>query len=187
MKRNNLENDLIGFCAPTLAGIKSASLFRYISSDKLNTETELMTINSLLNERGVYVEALLWNETSVLIYAYRKKHLQKELDQIKAIEIMQQYGYQDFDVENCISHLKERLYNYSCFPHEIGLFLGYPPDDVQGFIDNKGKNCKYCGVWKVYCNENEKIELFKKFKKCTEVYLHVFSNGRKIEQMTVCV
>ena len=63
-----------------------------------------------------------------------------------------------------MKHLKYRLLKRTCFPHEIGVFLGYPLEDVKGFIDNKGKNCESCGVWKVYCNREEKDKLFQKLK-----------------------
>lgn len=46
------------------------------------------------------------------------------------------------------------------FPHEVGLFLGYPLDDVTGFIEQKGKNYKCCGIWKVYGNEKQTQMLF---------------------------
>ena len=31
------------------------------------------------------------------------------------------------------------------FPHEIGLLLGYPVEDVLGFIRYQGKNYLYTG------------------------------------------
>ncbi|MBR1390842.1 MAG: DUF3793 family protein [Lachnospiraceae bacterium] len=181
-----LENRLIEYCAPTLAGIKSASLFSYFYQDRENASRELKRANVLLNERGVCVEALLWREDSVLVYTYRPKHLQMELNRAGVLELLSGYGYRDCDIGHCIRHLKQRLHSESCFPHEIGLFLGYPLEDVKGFIENKGKNCKSCGLWKVYCNETEKEKLFAKFTKCTEVYMRVFRAGRKLSQMTVC-
>lgn len=180
-----LEHRLIEHCAPTLAGIKSANLFNYFFSQESNACEELKEVNCKLNEKGVYVEALLWKENSVLIYVYRKSHLAKELQQADVREFLSTYGYADCEIENCLWHLKERLYNYNCFPHEIGIFLGYPLPDVIGFIQNKGKDCKCCGLWKVYCNECETIKLFEKLKKCTRVYLQVFAEGRSITQMTV--
>ncbi len=185
MNVNMLETKLIENCAPTLAGMKSASLFNYYYQNKQVVLEELKITNESLNERGVYMEALLWRENSVLIYTYRRKHLQEELSQPGVMDLLQKYGYKDYDVNNCIKHLKKRLFNYKCFPHEIGIFLGYPLDDVIGFIENEGKNCKTCGLWKVYCNERDKEKLFEKFKRCTQVYIQVFGEGRKLSQMTV--
>lgn len=165
---------------------KSASLFRYTYKDEKSVKKELEEVNRLLNERGVFVEALLWKENAVLIYTYRLSQLQKELKKPGAGELLCQYGYEEHDVENCLLQLKKKLYNDTSFPHEIGIFLCYPPEDVKGFIENGGQNCKCCGFWKVYCNERETRKLFHKLKKCTDVYLQVFSEGRNLVQMTVC-
>ena len=65
------------------------------------------------------------------------------------------YGYDSTEPEKAIEKLKMRLNETTEFPHEIGLFLGYPVGDVVGFIKNKGKNFKCCGCWKVYCDQCE--------------------------------
>ena len=44
--------------------------------------------------------------------------------------------------------LKRRIALSDGFPHEIGLFLGYPIEDVVGFIRNQGRGCKLSGYWK---------------------------------------
>lgn len=186
MERKMLESRLIEHCAPTLAGMKSACLFNYYYVDESVVEEEIEEVNKLLNMRGVYVEAVLWREKSVLIYTYRFSHLKKELSQPEVMELLETYGYQSCEVRSCLSHLKKRLDQYTCFPHEIGVFLGYPLEDVIGFIENRGQNCKCCGFWKVYCNEGETIRLFDKMKKCIKVYAQVFAAGRSITQMTVC-
>ncbi|MBQ8821284.1 MAG: DUF3793 family protein [Lachnospiraceae bacterium] len=180
-----LESGVIENCAPTLAGMKAASLFNFFFQDKEEVLAALGSINEVLGPKGVTVEALLWRENSVLIYTFRRKLLQADLCKEGVLELLKDYGYRSQDVEECIFHLKRRLYHYECFPHEIGLFLGYPLEDVKGFIENNGKNCKSCGVWKVYCNEGEKQKLFEKFKKCTSVYIQVFREGRGLSQMTV--
>lgn len=187
MKENRIENGLIENCAPTLAGMKSAGLFSYSYEGKTHVREELKEINGRLNDRGVYVEVLLWREKSVLIYTYRRGQLKQELERPGVMELLAKYGYPENGVDECIGHLKKRLYHYTCFPHEIGLFLGYPLEDVKGFIENSGRNCKCCGLWKVYCNEAEKEKLFDKLKKCSEIYRQVFSEGRSLTQMTVCI
>ena len=49
MNGKNLENELIGHCAPTLAGLKSANLFRYFYTDRKTAEREIAAVNRLLN------------------------------------------------------------------------------------------------------------------------------------------
>lgn len=186
MNAITMEKGLIEHCAPTLAGMKSASLFNYFHNGEQIVREELRKMNDLLNEKGVYIEALIWREKSALIYVYRMKMLERELKQPGVLELLERYGYENSDIESCMNHLKYRLLNCSCFPHEIGVFLGYPLEDVKGFIDNKGKNCESCGVWKVYCDREEKDKLFQKFIKCKDVYMQAFGEGRGLLQMTVC-
>lgn len=181
-----MENGVVTNCAPTLAGMKSANLFSYRYESSAEVIRELKDINNKLNTRGVYVEALLWRKESVLIYAYRKTFLERDLQQEGARTLLTSYGYQEYGVDACLERLKERLTQYDCFPHEIGIFLGYPLEDVVGFIAHKGKDCKLCGIWKVYVNVSEAGKLFQKLKKCSDIYIRVFQEGRSITQMTVC-
>lgn len=180
-----LENRLIEHCAPTLAGMKSANLFNYIYKNQTEVKEELAKVNALLNQKGVCAEALLWREESVLIYIYRRTMLEKELQNPEAAALLIKYGYEGYDVESCLVHLKVRLSRYTCFPHEIGIFLGYPIEDVKGFIENRGQNCESCGFWKVYCNASEKEKFFCKMRKCTQYYIRNFQKGRSLLQMTV--
>lgn len=186
MNENFMEKRLIEHCAPTLAGIKCASLFNYFHKSERLVRQELKEMNNLLNCKGVYIEALIWRDNSALIYVYRKVMLEKELKCQEVFEMLKKYGYESCEMESCIKHLKYRIKYSSCFPHEIGVFLGYPLEDVYGFIENDGKNCETCGMWKVYCNKEEKEKIFQKLKKCKDVYLQVFGEGRSLVQMTVC-
>ena len=56
--------------------------------------------------------------------------------------------------------LIRRLRENDEFPHEIGLFLGYPIEDVVGFIRYAGKGCKLSGLWKVYGDAEAASRLF---------------------------
>ena len=75
--------------------------------------------------------------------------------------------------------------DYGEFPHEVGLFLGYPPEDVEGFIENKARSCKLTGYWKVYSDEEKAKKIFAKYSKCTRVYTEQYADGKTIERLTV--
>ena len=66
------------------------------------------------------------------------------------------------------------------FPHEIGIFLGYPLMDIYGFINNYGKNSLYTGYWKVYHNKKEAIKTFESYNRCRDFYTSTFLNGKGI-------
>ena len=84
----------------------------------------------------------------------------------------------------CVTRLMKLLREGGEFPHEIGLFLGYPPEDVEGFIENSHE-CKMSGFWKVYGDVHSAELLFEKYKKCMKVYCEQWKNGKTIERLTV--
>lgn len=180
-----LEKMIIDYCAPTLANMKSANMFNYKYESLLKLQEEIAEANKKLNEKGVFVEVLKVAKTRALVYVYREYLLEADLAKEGVESLLRQYGYSNLEVSECLETLKQHLRESDCFPHEIGVFLGYPLADVQGFIKHGGKNCKYCGIWKVYSNECETRQLFAKFRKCTEIYMKVFTAGRPIAQMTV--
>lgn len=180
-----LEKMIIEHCAPTLAGIKTANMFSYKFSELKTLYAELEEGNCKLNKKGVYIEILTICPQRALIYVYRRQRLERDLEDIDVKRLLKWNGYQGNELEDHLEHLKKRIAESDSFPHEVGVFLGYPIHDVVGFIEHKGKNYKCYGLWKVYDNEIETMKLFGKFKKCTEVYLRVFAAGRTITQMTV--
>ena len=179
-----LEKYLIQHCAPTLANLKTASLFSLnIAPDAL--EEQLLIWNQQLQQKGLFLMLLTQLAGRSLVYVCRTSHLRKDLGQPQVAHFLSQYGYAGTDVDQALAHLRERLQEQSSFPHEIGVFLGYPLGDVMGFICNGGKNCKCEGPWKVYCNERQALHQFARLQKCREVYTKLWQQGRSIWQLTV--
>ena len=181
-----LEKELIYYCAPTLAGMKTANLFSHKFQEKDKFLKDIFALNNTANAKGVQIDILSIKKNRALIYVYRKKPLLRDLKSSQASKILKYYGY-DIDgcVEKYIENLKLRLKMTICFPHEIGLFLGYPAEDVVEFIRQQGKNCKFCGLWKVYCNVDDAKALCAKYEHCQTVYRRVFNKVGNIAQMIV--
>lgn len=182
---SEIEQFLISHCAPTLASLKTASLFKYCFSSGNELEQRLYTINEQLNCKGVFLEVLRVQDSRALIFVYRESKLKKDLQKSGVREYLSSYGYRSNSVVDCIENLKHRFALRKEFPHEIGILLGYPLEDVIGFIENTGHNSKCTGCWKVYSNEYEAMKLFAKYKKCKNIYKKSFSRGRSIMQLTV--
>lgn len=180
-----LERYLIDYCASTLAGLKTASLFSYTGVDKDTVMEELFVWNKNLNSRGIYLELLQISPSRALIYVYRASALHADLSRPQAAGFLTRYGYPPDGLQHNLQHLKRRIALTHSFPHEIGLFLGYPIEDVAEFIRNQGRNCKCCGIWKVYHNEPEAKPFFEKINKCREIYTKLFCGGRSVLQLTV--
>lgn len=177
---------VVRYCSPTLAGMKTASLFNYPCSDDAQVNRELEAWNKRYEAKGLQAMCLGYCKGNALIYIYRPKQLQSDL-KVKATDaILKDIGYSNNDIQECLDMLKIRLKNTLNFPHEIGCFLGYPPEDVIGFI-KKEMPCKLTGYWKVYGDVQKAKVLFDKYTKCTSIYLNQMEKGITLEQLMVAL
>ena len=178
---------LIEHCAPTLAGFKTASLFSYAFGCREELERCLRESNAALACKGISLEALRIGPQRALVYVYRPARLRADLAQAPAAQLLRPMGYDPDNAAACLGLLRLRLCQNPGFPHEIGLFLGYPPADVAGFLAHGGRNCKCCGCWKVYDDESAARRLFDVYHKCRCAYAKRFSLGATVAQLTVAV
>lgn len=179
------EHTIIYHCAPTLAGIKTGNLFAYQYESREDLMNEIRRFNCRLVSRGVVMLPLKVQEGRALLYVYRPSKLANDLRQEIACQILADQGYASVKATDCIVRLRKRLRQEKDFPHEIGIFLGYPPEDVEGFIRNKGKDCKCCGDWKVYGDVKRAKKCFANHRKCTRMYCELYKQGQSIEYLTV--
>lgn len=182
-----MEHYLIEHCAPTLASLKTANLFNYCYEDETQLENYLRRLNHKLSEKGVLLTLLRRTQHSALVYVYREKKLRQDLEKDGVSSFLKKYGYDNTEPKEALSILRKHFSAENGFPHEIGLFLGYPLGDVIGFIENAGRNSKCSGCWKVYCNECEAIKMFAKFDKCKTIYRRLFNEGKSLKQLTVAI
>lgn len=180
-----LEKYLIEHCSPTLASLKTANLFTYAYSSEQELSQDIFRWNNQLADKGIELVVLRRKENSALIYVCRTSYLKRDLSQPGVAYFLRKYGYRSVEPAYALQRLKQRLAESGEFPHEIGVFLGYPLGDVIGFIKNAGRSSKCSGCWKVYCNECEAIKTFAKYKKCREVYVRLWKDGRSVRQLTV--
>ena len=178
-----LDRAIIDHASPTLARLKLGNLFNYpVSAD---FETEFADLRALLAGKGVALSVLRETRDKALVYVYRIDELEKALRDGGVRRLLKSCGYACFDVSGALETLKSRLNDADAFPHEIGVFLGYPLEDVLGFIENGGRNCLACGCWKVYANECEALAAFKRYEKCKSVYQRLFASGCPLSRLTV--
>ena len=175
---------MIRHCAPTLAGIKVGSLFSCRYENAVVLVQEIARENRALNKKGVYFKLLKLKNGVALVYVYRKKQLEQALSNPAVQAFLRTLGYTVFDVPYCLTILRRRVQGMD-FPHEIGLFLGYPLADVCAFIAHRGANCKHVGCWKVYHDEEGAKKTFARYRKCTQNYFAHYATGFDIAQLTV--
>ena len=178
------EELLVRHCSPTLAGIKTGNLFSCSYRDRKRLMGEISRINRRVVPKGLRVLPLRAEEGRALIYVYRPDRLRRDFSRRSVRRILDERGYKQCSPQQCIIKLMERLQQED-FPHEIGLFLGYPPEDVKGFIENGAAYSKCTGYWKVYGDHAAAEKTFAQYRKCTAVYCEQWKKGRAIERLVV--
>ena len=170
--------------APSLAGIKPADLIAW-GSPQVCMGTLLEDYRCQLSRCGIQLRLLCSCRPRCLILVYRPERLAAQLAHPQVQSLLAREGYPvDRGLEEMLDTLQLRL---TCggFPHEIGLFLGYPLQDVIGFIRDGGKNSKCTGYWQVYSDEQDAVRRFERYRKCSEVYMRLWAGGKSLQQLTV--
>ncbi len=181
------EQLIIRHCSPTLAGIKTANIFTCFYGNKEMLCREIRSLNGRLTVKGLCILPLRIDEKKAVVYVCRPHKLEQDLCDSNAVRLLEEYGYPSRSIFSCILKLADRLSADCDFPHEIGLFLGYPPEDVEGFIRHGAKDYKSVGAWKVYGDTEKAEKLFARYKKCTDIYLKHFASGKSLEHLTVVI
>lgn len=125
------------------------------------------------------------SETGSSLYVYRPDELERALQGQEVHCFLTTCGYSRFDAAGALQTLRKHLKDTAAFPHEIGVFLGYPLADVLGFIENCGRNCLACGCWKVYSDLCFALQTFQRYDKCKTVYQRLFAQGCPLTRLTV--
>ena len=179
---------IIRHCSPTLAGLKTSNLIRVPFQGENAMIREVVTLNQVLSRRGLRAILLHYSQGTGLIYLFRPSALQRDLEQPQAKHLLMQAGYMPGDIYSLLVQLCRRFKDGQTFPHEIGLFLGYPPADVEAYMAHPSEGVKFSGFWKVYTDEDKAKATFASYRKCMRIYQKVYEKGRTLEQLIVpCV
>jgi len=182
----NISEELVVFhCSPTMAGLKTGSLFNCPAKNDRAFVKRIREMNGHLNPRGARIVPLKNMGKSMLVYMYRPDRLREDLSNSVAKQILAERDYPVGETEKCIVKLVRRLEDGEVFPHEIGLFLGYTPEDVDGFIKNGATGAKCIGAWKVYGNVEAAQRKFAQYRKCTQLYCEAFQKHHSFDRLIV--
>lgn len=174
MDLKDIETQLAMQCAPVIMGLKISNLL-IIPNENVDKVREILNGTNLSNL------SLLEKEEKTILLVYRMDRLKRYLSEKEVRKLLEELGYQEKELEDLIPVFAKRYAAYcrygGKFPHEIGLLLGYPIEDVKGFIENDGKNFLYTGYWKVYENIGEKLYLFRQFDLAKETLIQLIARG----------
>lgn len=179
------EEMIIRHGAPTLAGIKTGNLFLCIFQDEEKFFAHVRGFNSKLNAKGVMLIPLRIRGNRVLVYIFRPHQLKRILMNEEVKLFLSGMGYRRMSIKEALRRLSQKMMEGEEFPHEIGIFLGYPLADVKGYMKHRGKDAKFGGCWKVYSDVETATETFLRYKKCTNIYCEKYAAGIPLYELTV--
>lgn len=161
----HMEMKFLYAIAPVLCGAKSATLLTFHDDCRA---AWVVRQNALKKITGLKTQEIVNRRGTVLLFIYDETAFIQILQNGQIATLLTSYGYPaDCSPEEALATLQHRFLT-EYFPHELGLFLGYPIEDVWGFITNEGKNSICCRHWKVYHNLERAQEMFRKIDEAHE-------------------
>ena len=180
MDLSQVETKMVLQCAPLIKGIKMANLLIVSSKDE-------EAVRVILKKTGIIHYRLLRQDEKTTFLLFRKLQLATHLNDPDVQRILKANGYEDVSLGGILRTFQCRYQTYmergEGFPHEMGLLLGYPVEDVEGFIEHKGKNYLYSGYWKVYEDVASKMKLFEDYENAKEELIVLLANGHGIRSI----
>ena len=181
MDMNKIQSQLVLQYAPLIVGLKISNLF-------VTEPRYLRALRVILGRSDLSFYVLTYSDEKVTCFIYRKKSLETTLEQPESRKLLSAAGYpDDRSITGKLLELRRRYRAYldglACFPHEMGVFLGYPIEDVCGFMEDEGKSCLYSGYWKVYKDVEKKKEIFEMYSIAKESLICLLTGGLTIEEI----
>ena len=161
---------LVRMAGAVIAGVKPAAIFtlpmrayaagkwRQLSRGAL--DEALRAYAEALPAYGVELSVPYRTDRRVYLLVWRPEDLGCMLADPTRLSILREQGYCGADRRELLVELRRRLVDYYLavdagkrieFPHEIGVFLGYPAQDVRGFMAGEKATCR--GAWHAYGDE----------------------------------
>lgn len=148
--------------APTLLNLKPANLLSFTDNRNKMLSAWRLHGDEVCRKLGLSAVELSAKTGSAVVLFYRDDALENVIRGNAEAGFLAEHGYRASDpLSRHLVRLQSRFKD-AC-PHEIGIFLGIPVEDIRGFIEHGGQNCKLCRYWKVYHNPGKAAEIFSGF------------------------
>ena len=176
-ERECIEKFLIYNASLVISGVKPSATIT-IKKDKENLYDKWIKYGiDFLESIDIQYINLRECSNALIILIYNKDQLSKYVFRKDNKKFLMQLGYfNKNEINNYLYMLKSRYKEFNC-PHELGIFLGFPLNDVMDFMNCKNKKCLSCGYWLVYNNLQEAKETFSMYDKVKEHTVNYILKG----------
>lgn len=169
-------------CAPVLKGVKVSNLMTVKPG-------QWHQIRAKLRKSRIICVLLYADARREVLFLYRYDQMEALLRQKKVRMFLGEYGYTVFEIAAVLKRLRARYQQYAGggmeFPHELGVLLEYPVEDVEGFIRNRGENSLAARYWKVYHDPQEAERKFRIYDMVKEQALMEIVSGSELDEVAV--
>lgn len=180
LDRESLEVQLLLQCAPMIAGLKASNLLIIASENEADARR-------ILNGTKISCARLARMDKKTTMLIYHEQWVKEYLASREVSELLRVLGYEGKGFYEVLHSVRKKYRSYMKkegeFPHELGLLLGYPAEDVKGYMDNKGRNYLCTGYWQVYADPAAKLNLFQKFELARERLIRAIFDGKEIQEL----
>ena len=178
------EGTLISLAAATLCGVKPASLVSFSKAIFVQECAKVAAWNRFLHTTGKRIRAVRRGEELFLVFIYDQWLLEATLLQEGVSSYLEHKGYDvRGGVDGVLQELFLRLARDRQFPHEVGVFLGYPLEDVVAYERYAGTKAKFCGSWAVYGDVVAAQAQMTLYKRCSAFCTALFDGGSDFESI----
>lgn len=170
-------------CAEVLAGAKPANLLPLVNRTRPCGRNLYQIWNQHKHDLGCLLHNLEFLELqqhgrSVLLLCFSRQHLERHLSHKGIRKLLSIAGYSPAEsLDQLLSKLADRVRNNGVFPHEIGMFIGYPAKDVAAFMGMIKLPFTCQGPWKIFGDPCKSLCLAEQFRHCRRQMTNAISTA----------
>lgn len=158
--------ELLVRLSPTILGVKPAELINV----KFKTLEKYQKYFGFFSDLK-YIEIRDFTHLGrKQLFFYHRESLEEVLNHGVNQKFLIDIGYPStIEINHYLDILIKKLQS-NTFPHEIGVFLGYPLKDVLGYMGVSSQKLVKIKGWKYYGNESLSLLQYNKFLKARDVF-----------------
>ena len=170
-------------CAEVLAGVKPANLISLVNRTRPCGRNLYQLWQhhhaELVKRRADLTFVVLKNGTqAMLLLCYNHDQLERHMAHAGIRTLLHKAGYQaGASCTALVDELRARIGRNGSFPHEIGLFIGYPAKDVAAFMGLVKLPFACQGPWKIYGNPLRSLALAEQYRCCRKRMAAILATG----------
>jgi len=170
-------------CSEVLAGAKPANLISLVNRTRScgrNLYQLWQHHHKDLAKRltDLNFMVLQTRERALLLLCYNHTRLEHHLSHAGIRALLHKAGYDaETSGDALLDELCRRIGSNDSFPHEIGLFIGYPAKDVAAFMGLVKLPFSCQGPWKIFGNPEHSLGLAEQYRCCRQRMAAILASG----------